>query len=162
ETAAGPLYLLGKIDKLDRDGDTLLVRDIKTGGGKPRAPDDPPDLGIDLQLALYARVAQLMATAWDTPSRVGVAYIYLRSGEPDRSWIGDDYARLEQAAGDWFAAAREALEHSAYIRSPKPDDCRYCPYKPVCAPEMDRAPRVLEDARVPRRIARLKAVDPDD
>src|SRR5690606_26355674 len=109
-----------------------------------------------------ARVAQIMASAWNTPERVAVAYIYLRSGEPDRSWFGEDYTRLESAAGEWLAAARETLAQGAYDRTANPDDCKYCPYKPVCEPEMERAAAVLNDRRVPRRIAALKMVEAND
>jgi hypothetical protein len=157
ETAAGPLHLRGKIDKLDREGDTLLVRDIKTAAGKPRGADDEPDLDIDLQLAVYAVVAKHMASTWHTPDDVGVAYIYLRHGESDRSWIGADYARLEVVAREWLATARETLQQGAFVRSPIAQDCRYCAHKPVCAPEMHRAQDVLADPRVPRRLALLKA-----
>jgi hypothetical protein len=157
ETEAGLLHVRGRIDKLDREGKTLLVRDIKTAAGKPRRADDPPDSGIDLQLGVYARVAKQMARAWGTPADVGVAYVYLRSGDPERSWKGEDYERLDDAAQDWLATARETLQQGAFVRTTNPDkDCRFCPHKPVCAPEMHRAAGVLEDARVPRRLALLK------
>jgi RecB family exonuclease len=156
ETDAGPLYVRGKIDKLDRDGDTLLVRDIKTGTGKPRRADDLPDPGIDLQVAVYALAAKRMAQEWNTPEQVAVAYMYLRSGESDRSWRGTDYAILERAAKGWLATAKQVLEQGAFARSPIEEDCKYCAHKPVCAPEMHRAEAVLEDPRVPRRLKLLK------
>jgi hypothetical protein len=96
-----------------------------------------------------------MAKAWGMPDNVGVAYIYLRSGESDRSWIGADYAPLDQAAREWLTVARETLQQGAFVRSPNPDDCKYCPHKPVCAPEMHRAEAVLATPS-PRRLARLK------
>jgi ATP-dependent helicase/DNAse subunit B len=159
ETRAGALFVRGKIDKLDQDDDALLVRDIKTGAGKPRKADDPPDLSIDLQLSVYAQVAAALAPTWGTPLRVGVAYVYLRSGEPERRWVGSDYAALERAAQAWLATAVETLEQGSFVRSPNPDDCRYCIHKPVCAPEMQRARAALDDPRVPRRLALLKAGD---
>lgn len=159
ETDAGLLHVRGKIDKLDREGTTLLVRDIKTGAGKPRRADDLPDVGVDLQLGVYARVAKQMAHAWGTSSDIGVAYVYLRSGEPERSWKGADYARLDDAAQHWLATAHDTLQQGAYVRTSDPDDCFFCPHKPVCAPEMHRASGVLGDARVPRRLAMLKLGD---
>jgi hypothetical protein len=154
ETEAGGLYVRGKIDKLDRDGRTLLVRDIKTGAGKARGSE--PECNHDLQLGLYALVAKQLAKAWGTPKRVGVAYIFLRSGEPLRSWIGDDYARLEKKAKEWLATALEVLQRGAFVRSPVPADCEYCPFKPVCESHMHRAGAVLDDRRVPRRLRLLK------
>jgi len=159
ETRAGALFVRGKIDKLDQDGDAVLVRDIKTGAGKPRKGVDPPDLSIDLQLAVYAQVASVLATRWGTPARLGVSYVYLRSGEPERRWVGSDYEQLDQAAQEWLATAVETLEQGSFVRSPRPDDCRFCIHKPVCAPEMLRARAVLDDPRVPRRLALLKSGD---
>lgn len=156
DTEAGPLFVRGKIDKLDCIDGTLVVRDIKTGAGKPRRANDAPDLGVDLQLAVYAQVAKRMAHAWKTPVEVAVAYIFLRSGDHDRSWWGTDYAVLERATKTWLAAARQTLELGAFARSPKADDCKYCPFKPVCAPEMHRAVGVLDDPRVPERLRLLK------
>ena len=157
ESAAGTLHVRGKIDKLDRDGSTLLVRDLKTGQGRPRKGSDAPDVTIDLQLGIYAQVAKKMAQAWGTPASVGVAYVYLRTGEPDRSWIGADYERLDAAAQEWLATAVETLQQGAFVRTAERDDCKYCPHQPVCAPEIERAEAVLADERVPRRLALLKA-----
>ena len=155
-TAAGPLYVRGKIDKLDRAGDTLLVRDIKTGSSKPRKPCEPPELETDLQLGVYAQVALRSATDWGTPARVGVAYLYPRGGEPERAWVGEDFAVLDAATRDWLATAVDTLEQRAFARTPAADDCRYCPHQPVCEPERERAAGVLRDPRVPRRLAQLK------
>lgn len=156
ETAAGELYVRGKIDKIDREGSALLVRDIKTGGAKPRRTGDPPNCGIDLQLGLYARVAKQLAKEWGTPKRVGVAYIYLRNGEPLRSWIGAEYAQLDQAVQEWLATAVETLQQGAFVRSPNRKDCTFCPFQPVCEPDVERAASVLEDPHVPRRLKLLK------
>ncbi|MET0341225.1 MAG: PD-(D/E)XK nuclease family protein, partial [Polyangiales bacterium] len=156
ETPEGPLFVRGQIDKLDREGDLLLVRDLKTSGGKPRKLGEPPDPRIDLQLGLYALVAKQSAEAWGTPGRVGVSYLYLRGGEPERAWIGVDYDQLEAAAIGWLATATATLRAGAFVRTPHDEDCRYCPHKPVCGPERARAAEVLRDPRVPRRLALLK------
>jgi RecB family exonuclease len=155
-TDAGPLYIRGKIDKLDCVGDTLVIRDIKTGSGKPRRAKDPPHPNIDLQLAVYALVAKRMAEAWGTPNKVAVAYMFLRSGDSDRSWWGADYEVLEREAKFWLATAKEVLEKAAFARSPVADDCRYCAFKPVCAHEMQLAAAALADERVPKRLQLLK------
>ena len=108
-TPAGPLHVRGKIDKLDRVGDTLLVRDIKTGVSKPRKLAEPPELDTDLQLGVYAQVALHSAVAWGTPTRVGVAYLYPRGGEPERAWLGADFATLDAATRTWLATAVDTL-----------------------------------------------------
>jgi ATP-dependent helicase/DNAse subunit B len=155
-TEAGPLFVRGKIDKLDCIDGTLVVRDIKTSIGKPRRANAPPDPSIDLQLAVYALVAKRMAREWNTPEDVAVAYIYLRSGDHERAWRGADYTILEHTTRTWLAAAREILAVGAFARTPNLDDCRYCAFKPVCAPERQRAAAVLADPRVPKRLKLLK------
>jgi CRISPR/Cas system-associated exonuclease Cas4 (RecB family) len=156
DTEAGPLYVRGKIDKLDREGGTLLVRDIKTGKAKPRDAKAPPDSGIDLQLGLYALVAKRLAKEWGTPQRVGVSYLYLRRGEVARSWLGSDYEVLEEATRGWLVTAREILTQGAFVRTPNRDDCTYCSHRPVCASELDRVPSAFADERVPERLVQLK------
>jgi hypothetical protein len=156
QTAAGPLYVRGSIDRLDLEGDMLLVRDLKTGRSKPRRGDAPPEAALDLQLGLYARVAQQLASAWQTPSNVGVAYVYLRSGELERRWAGADYAKLAAAADVWLSTALEVLESGAFVRSPDRDDCTFCPHKPSCQAEHARTERVLEHESVPLRLRALK------
>ena len=143
ETPAGTLFVRGQIDKLDREGDLLLVRDLKTGGGKLRKPGEPPDPRTDLQLGLYALVAKRSAAAWGTPGRVGVAYLYLRGGEPERAWIGLDYDRLEAAATGWLATAVETLRAGAFVRTPH-EKLRYCPHKPFARRSARAQPRCCD------------------
>lgn len=156
DSEAGPLYVRGKIDKLDRDRSRLLVRDIKTSKGKPRRGDEAPEVDTDLQLALYGRVARVMARKWKTPARVHVAYLYLKRGAPERAWKGSDFARLEEATDAWLATAVDVLRQAAFARSARDEDCEYCAYKVLCAPELQQRSAVLQDARVPQRLAVLK------
>jgi hypothetical protein len=41
-------------------------------------------------------------------------------------------------------------------RSPDRNDCTFCPFQPVCEPDLERVASVLEDPRVPRRLKLLK------
>ncbi len=155
-TAAGPLHVRGSIDRLDGEADSLLIRDLKSGRSKPRKVNEPPDLSIDLQLGLYARVAKQLATTWSTPTKVGVAYVYLRSGEPERRWTGQDYDALHATTENWLATAVDTLGQGAFVRSPDREDCTFCAHKAVCEPEHERTARTLQDAAVPRRLVQLK------
>lgn len=155
-----PLFLRGKIDKLDAEDGTLLVRDIKTGSGKPRRGDAPPDPSIDLQLGVYAQVAEALADSWGTSREVAVAYLYLRRGELERTWRGADYARLSQHTRAWLETAVETLLEGAFVRTANRADCRFCPYQAVCAPELERVEAALADPRVPSRLAALKRGGP--
>jgi hypothetical protein len=156
ETHAGPLYVHGRIDRLDVERGEVLVRDLKTGRSKPRRADEPPSLNPDLQLGLYARVTQKLAPAWGLPAKVGVAYVYLRSGELERRWSGADYDRLQAASGEWLATAVDILEHGAFARTADTNDCQYCEHKIVCESEHVRTKDVLSDPRVPHRLRVLK------
>jgi ATP-dependent helicase/DNAse subunit B len=159
DTGAGPLYVRGQIDRLDIDGDTALVRDLKTGKSKARQPPEVPDPAIDLQLGLYARVVEGHAVSWGVPSKLGVAYVYLKKGEIERRWAASEYATLRAATDSWLAAARDTLESGAFVRSPNESDCQYCAYQPVCATEHARTPEVLADERVPVRLRVLKSTE---
>jgi hypothetical protein len=155
-TAAGPLFVRGKIDKLDANDGTLLVRDVKTGTGRPRRAEDAPAVGIDLQLGLYAHVAKQLRAGGANASKVGVAYLYLRSGEIERSWTGRDYTLLERATKEWLATAVETLEAGAFVRTVDRNDCRFCPHQAVCSSELERAHGAMKDRKVPKRLVALK------
>jgi RecB family exonuclease len=159
DTDAGRLYVRGRIDRIDVEHDAVLVRDLKTGRSKPRRADDPPSLNPDLQLGLYARVTQRLAPSWGLAPKVGVAYVYLRSGELERRWSGADYDQLQAASGEWLATAVDILEHGAFVRTAARSDCQYCAHKMVCESEHHRTQDVLNDPRVPHRLRVLKTGD---
>jgi hypothetical protein len=157
DTAAGPLHVRGKIDRLDVEGDTLLVRDLKTGKSKARRRGDDPDPAIDLQLGLYSRVVEARAEGWGVPGKIGVAYVYLRRGKLERLWPNSEYATLRAATDAWLAAARDTLLSGAFVRSPDESDCQFCAYQPICETEHARTEAVLADQRVPVRLRVLKS-----
>lgn len=159
ETSAGPIYVRGNIDRADLDGDTLLLRDLKTGKSKPRRAGRAPEAYVDLQLGLYALVATKMAAQWGTPNKVGVAYVYLKSGDIERRWDGTDYETLRKATDGWLASAIDILNEGSFVRSPNENDCTFCSHKPTCRTEKKRTMEVLRDTRVPRRLLQLKEVE---
>jgi ATP-dependent helicase/DNAse subunit B len=156
DTPAGALYVRGSIDRLDTESKTLLIRDLKTGKGKPRKGDAAPKLAPDLQLGLYGRVAEAFASTWKVQGNVAVSYVYLRSGDLERRWEGTDYRRLQEATGEWLAAGIETLTSGAYVRSTDPGDCTYCAFKAVCAGDSEHAEAAMQHRSVPKRLRVLK------
>lgn len=155
-TDAGTLFVRGKIDKLDRERETLLIRDIKTGAAKARKEGAPPEPVTDLQLGVYARVAEALAEAWGTPREVMVSYLFLRRGEIERAFRAADYALLATHTASWLSTAIETLLSGAFVRTPRREDCRFCPHRPVCEPELDRIDAALRAPDVPARLVALK------
>lgn len=132
-TSQGPLFLAGRIDRLDREGAWVLVRDLKTGRA-PREPDrGDPDVAIDLQLAVYAVVAEHLAPTWGLPGDVAAAYVYTDrfAPRPERAFRADRHA-LRAKGRAWLDLARGLLLEGAYPQTPMASDCRRCAFARVC------------------------------
>jgi ATP-dependent helicase/nuclease subunit B len=136
------VHLTGFIDRIDVEGDHVLVRDWKTGRSKPRRGDMvDPNLGVDLQVAIYGMVAQQLSKEWGVPRKVEVAYVYPeRTSEPERAFRAD-FKVLATSAREWLGAGAALVSEGVFPRTPDSGDCRYCHFKPVCgedAPERSR------------------------
>lgn len=165
-TAAGSLHLRGRIDRIDVEGRTSLVRDLKTGRayfrvGKQAAPDP----ALDLQIAIYGLVAGLLADEWKIPKRIAAAYAYFgRGGAVERSFRKDFHETLEPAAQKWLDVAARLLAERLFPRTPTAEDCTYCCFRPVCGDAVyDRASALLAGAEgVLADFAALKSGEPDE
>jgi len=110
------LALLGRIDRIDRDGEGLHIIDYKTGA--PREPDP-------LQLQMYA----LIVTREFEPVPIRASYHYLETGE----WM------TQEATGETMAQALEDVRQRVavivaereYPASPGPL-CGYCDFLEIC------------------------------
>ncbi len=152
-----PLFLRGKIDRIDADARRTFVRDLKTGRVFPRlgnaADPDPVD---DVQIAVYGLAARQLAHEWSTPAEVGVAYVG-RHGE-ERRFVDDFATALAPAALQWLALAGDLLAERAFPRTADKEDCKYCCFRPVCGDRVyERAGQVLASGGdAPRRLLALK------
>jgi superfamily I DNA/RNA helicase len=90
----GGATVTGAFDLSARDGDCLVIGDIKVGGLKGQTPDERRDHGYTIQEELYA-LAGLEAGH----ASVEVAY----------QWIGDDLAASQLATRVFEASQREQL-----------------------------------------------------
>jgi RecB family exonuclease len=157
----GSLYVRGQIDRIDVDGNRTLVRDLKTGRAHPRVGNEAaPDPVLDVQLAVYTMAAQQLATAWQVPSRIGAAYAFVNRGADERDWRQDFEQTLKPAAEKWLGLAADLLAARAFPRTPNPDDCTYCRFRPVCGDAYGRARELLSaGGGVLARFAALKKVE---
>jgi RecB family exonuclease len=165
ETGAGPLFVSGRIDRIDVEGARTLVRDFKTGKAHRRVGKErEADHGLDVQLAVYGLVTRTLAAEWSVPGAVGAAYAYFGRGvAAERDWRADFDATLEPAARGWLGTAVTLLAERVFPRTPDPDDCEWCPFQPVCGEDVyERAARLLRGAAGGLgALAALKRVPPE-
>jgi len=147
-TSAGPLFVTGRIDRLDVEGNVTVVRDLKTGRARPRERERvDADVTLDLQLAVYVAVVAQLATGWGLPADVAGAYVYVDplAAERERAFRADPEA-LRAAAQRWFDLARSLIRDHSYVRTPDANDCRVCPFAAVCGDDAHAAVEQLRDA----------------
>ncbi len=148
-TSGRELFVRGRIDRLDTDGQTTLVRDLKTGRPHGRTGTEAgPTVAIDLQIAVYGLVVRARAADWRIPSRIAAAYVYLGRGRSDeRSYREDFQEVLEPAANGWLDLAGSLLEARLFPRTPEGKDCEYCAFQAVCGDRAnERAASLLDQA----------------
>jgi RecB family exonuclease len=166
ETGTRPLFLRGRIDRIDVDGGRALVRDLKTGRAHRRVGHErEPDVALDIQLAVYGLAARACAAAWGVPTEVGAAYAYFGRGfAAERDWRSDFHGTLEPAARTWLGVAATLLAERVFPRTPDADDCEWCPFKAVCGERVyERAGALLRGADGGlREFGLLKGVDGDE
>jgi len=156
-TRGGPIYLVGYIDRVDVVGSTTRVSDLKTGKAHPRRADSAPDAGRDVQVALYALVAEELAGTWDVPGRVSSQYVYASArGVALRDWHGEMDSLLASGK-EWLELASALLRAGDLPRTPIEEDCAYCSFRPVCGEDRNvRGARVLETTDRLSKLKRMK------
>ena len=149
------LHVHGYIDRLDVERGTTLIRDVKTGKPRPRrGAEAAATPSLDVQLGVYALVAQALAVKWKVPARVAVAYDYV--GRSERAFR-DDIDALTDATREWLGTAMELMAEHQFPRTPDPDDCQFCRFNPICQAEGPaRSEQMLKDAT--GALARFRAL----
>ncbi len=124
----GALYVRGTIDRVDRGGRGVSVRDLKTGRLRDFG-EEPVGPVTDLQLGLYAMVLD----AAEAGSVVHAAYVHPSAAQdPERKFEGDNVDKLRAHTRGWLETARGLLDAGVFPRTPNADDCRFCPFVPAC------------------------------
>ena len=147
-TGAGPLFVTGRIDRIDVEGDVTVIRDLKTGRPRPREREQiDPDVDLDLQLGIYVAVAERLAAEWSLPAEISATYVYVDplAVERERSFRTDRHA-LRTATERWLELARSLIRDQSYVQSPDPKDCRMCPFSAVCGSDSTATSQRLHDA----------------
>lgn len=147
-TSAGPLFVIGRIDRIDVEGNVTVVRDLKTSRARPREREEAdPDVILDLQLGVYAAVTEGLAAEWSLPAEVSAAYVYVDpfAAERERSFRADRQA-FRAAGARWFELAMALIREQSYVRTPDADDCRMCPFSAVCGDDTTAIRERLREA----------------
>jgi ATP-dependent helicase/DNAse subunit B len=150
-TARGPVFVTGRIDRIDVERGMTLIRDFKTGRAHPRDRDErDPDLALDLQLAVYAVVTEHLAAAWTLPAEVAAAYIYVDRLATDRERsFRSDRAVLRSWGRRWLELAMGLVRVGGYAQTPELADCRRCSFAGVCGDAVHGRRERLRDATGP-------------
>jgi RecB family exonuclease len=156
-TASGPVYLAGYIDRIEVVGGVTRVRDLKTGKAHTRSSGKAPDVGFDVQVALYALVVGERAREWGLPARVSAQYVYANTRGVDlRDWH-DEMDKLLTSGRSWLELASDLLHAGNLPRSPVPNDCTFCPFKAVCGDDRStRAAAVVANSVPLQAFRQLK------
>jgi RecB family exonuclease len=123
------LYLRGRIDRIEITKQKAVIRDLKTARARPRVGNaTDPDPAVDLQIAVYGLVAEILAKEWKLPGKIEVGYAYLGGAR----FFEDFQTVLKPAGIRWLEIAAGLLNERQFPRTPNKDECTYCPFKPVC------------------------------
>jgi ATP-dependent helicase/DNAse subunit B len=126
------VHVHGTIDRIDQLGAKTLVRDLKTGRAKRRTSADDIRPVYDVQLGLYGLVVQAKAADWGVPETVEGTYVYPADPSGDERSFRDDFDNLMTLTRSWITAGVDLLQARRFPRTPEPDDCTFCSFKPVC------------------------------
>jgi RecB family exonuclease len=145
----GELRLRGRLDRLLRHADGLVVADYKTGGRPARFIEPAAILkGERLQLPLYVLLAE-RAAGGDPPPRVraevlgvGPAFARLEPDERAAALDPDRFAQLRGGFLETLAVLVDLVRVGLYPLDPERDRCARCPYVRACrrthGPTLDR------------------------
>lgn len=146
--AGGSLWMRGYIDAIDIADGRVRVRDFKTGQCKPRSAKGycDPHPTVDLQLAVYAVIAEQLADAWGTPGPGSAVYVHTndRHGR-ERAFTGD-FDDLLTAGKRWLSIGARLLDQRLFPRTPLAEDCRFCPFSPVCGSDAPAGAQLVLEA----------------
>ena len=127
------LYARGRIDRIEITGQKAVIRDLKTGRAYPRIGKQAnPDPGLDVQIAVYGLIAELLASEWKLSKHIEAGYAYFGRPSGERVFGEDFQTVLKPAANKWLEIAEGLLAERQFPRTPNKNDCNYCPFRPVC------------------------------
>ena len=159
------LYVHGRIDRIEIAGQKATIRDLKTARAHPRiGAEAEPTPALDVQIAVYGLIAELLAQQWKLPQSIEAGYAYFGRPSGERLFGPDFQTALKPAATKWLETASNVLAERKFPRTPNKEDCSYCPFKAVCGEDVySRATLLLgESSGALKDFAALKMVLPQD
>jgi RecB family exonuclease len=137
----GRYRLQGRIDRLQAEGEGLLITDLKYKekkevSEKTRLADmvDKPDSFDDrFQLLIYAYLALKNEKA--QPDRLGVTYLFLRPkvrGDYEGRLSREDLAACEETLDRITRRLDALLSQERFLPNFRSAGCAYCPHKALC------------------------------
>jgi RecB family exonuclease len=127
------LYVHGRIDRIEIAGNKSIIRDLKTARAHPRTDKEAEaSPALDVQIAVYGLIAELLAREWQLPEQIEAGYVYLGRPSGERFFGADFQTVLKPAASKWLETVADLLSERQFPRTPNKDDCRYCHLQPVC------------------------------
>ncbi len=138
------LYFRGRIDRVDRSGSRIRVIDYKTG--RKRIKDESLAGGEALQLPVYLLAAGHIFKLPQLEEAEAYAYHISPAGVKTVLFSGKPWPQKERLLQETAAALYGGITAGHFFPYPNPG-CRFCDYRAVCGPEIERT-------------FRLKAADP--
>ena len=141
------LYVHGRIDRIEIAGNKSIIRDLKTARAHPRTgKETEASPALDVQIAVYGLIAELLAREWQLPQQIEAGYAYVGRPSGERFFGADFQTALKPAASKWLETAADLLSERQFPRTPNKDDCRFCHLQPVCGDEVySRATLLLNE-----------------
>ncbi len=143
------LFLGGIIDRIEREGDDMFIRDIKSGSAKT---DSNYRIRHDTQLGLYLELLiQSGTTTFEQVQEVSYLYpAYLWQEERAYSKANEEsfaLTELRDKTQKLLDLGHRLLTNRDFPRTHNEDHCNYCPFKPVCGDEAwDRSREKIQNA----------------
>ncbi len=126
--------LQGRIDRIDRVGDAYEIWDYKTGSMARYDERDLLKRGTNLQWALYAYALEQILRSREHPVRVQQSgYLFVGDREHGRR-IGSMLPQPD-ALAEMLAPLFDLAAQGCFFHAQKKDQCTYCDYNRLCAPE---------------------------
>jgi ATP-dependent helicase/nuclease subunit B len=138
------LYFRGRIDRVDRSGSRIRVIDYKTG--RKRIKDESLAGGEALQLPVYLLAAGSIFNLPQQDEVEAYAYHLSPAGVKTVLFSGKPWPQKERLLQETAAVLYGGIAAGYFFPYPNPG-CRFCDYRTVCGPEIERS-------------FRLKAADP--
>ncbi len=150
------IFLNGKIDRIDRDGNAFYITDYKSG----KVPSQSDFLDGDLQMPLYILAAEEILAGTDRAEVIGGGYYALKEGErkssfrfpdtvdgsvkvPWKTWskkkdkdgngeVPADSAALRKAVKELLSKMLRDLRGGRFTPTPEKECMKTCPVAKIC------------------------------